>query len=142
MQYCRQIANSEFQAKAEQLILLRELIRDCLRQEGCEQDFIQRMVLAVNEAGMNIIQHAYNNRGIETFRVEVHTDGKELTFCLTDSAPTVDKSNIKSRDLDDIQPGGLGVHFINELMDRVDYLETPEEENGNILQMKKQIEYL
>ena len=142
MQTDRQIANGEFQAKAEQLILLRELVRDCLQQEGCEQDFIQRMVLAVNEAGMNIIQHAYNNQDTETYRVEVYTDGKELTFCLTDSAPTVDKNIIKSRDLGDIRPGGLGVHFINELMDRVDYLETPDKEYGNILQMKKQIEYL
>lgn len=142
MQYSRQIANCEFLAKAEQLILLRELVRDCLQQEDYEQDFIQRMVLAVNEAGMNIIQHAYNNRDTEIFRVEVYTDGKELTFCLTDYAPTVDKSIIKSRDLDDIRPGGLGVHFINELMDRVDYLETPEKQYGNILQMKKKIEYL
>ena len=142
MQNNRQIANSEFQAKAEQLILLRELVRDCLQQEDCTQDFIQRMVLAVNEAGMNIIQHAYNNRDTETFRVEVFTDGKELTFCLTDFAPTADKSTIKSRDLDDIRPGGLGVHFINELMDKVDYLETPDKKYGNILQMKKIIEYL
>ena len=142
MQNNRQIANSEFQAKAEQLILLRELVRDCLQQEDCTQDFIQRMVLAVNEAGMNIIQHAYNNRDTETFRVEVFTDGKELTFCLTDFAPTADKSTIKSRDLDDIRPGGLGVHFINELMDKVDYLETPDKKYGNILQMKKKIEYL
>ena len=142
MQYSRQIANSEFQAKAGQLTLLRKLVHDCLQQEGCEPDFIQRMVLAVNEAGMNIIQHAYNNRDTETYRVEVYTDGKELTFWLTDSAPTVDKNIIKSRDLDDIRPGGLGVHFIHELMDRVDYLETPDKEYGNILQMKKQIEYL
>ena len=142
MQQGRQIADSEFQAKADQLTLLRELIRDCLKKEGCGQDFIQRMVLAVNEAGMNIIQHAYNNQGEGIFRVTIYTDGKELTFCLTDFAPTVDKSNIKSRDLDDIRPGGLGVHFINELMDQVGYLETPKMENGNILQMKKQIEYL
>ena len=142
MQHGRQIADSEFQAKADQLTLLRELIRDCLKKEGCGQDFIQRMVLAVNEAGMNIIQHAYNMQGEGIFRVTIYTDGKELTFCLTDFAPTVDKNIIKSRDLDDIRPGGLGVHFINELMDQVGYLETPKMENGNILQMKKQIEYI
>jgi len=142
MQYGRQIADSEFQAKADQLTLLRELVRDCLKKEGCGQDFIQRMVLAVNEACMNIIQHAYNNQDEDIFRVTIYTDGKELTFCLTDFAPTVDKSKIISRDLDDIRPGGLGVHFINELMDQVGYLETPDMENGNILQMKKQIEYL
>ena len=43
--------------------------------------------------------------------------------------------------LDDIRPGGLGVHFIHELMDQVEFLQ-PSGETGNILQMKKQIEYL
>ena len=142
IQYGRQLADREYQAKADQLIVLRKLVRDCLEKEGCDQDFIQRMVLAVNEASMNIIQHAYADRDARTFRVEMYTDGKELTFCLTDFAPAVDKKIIKSRDLDDIRPGGLGVHFINELMDRVEYLETPKNNCGNILQMKKQIEYL
>ena len=142
MQYGRLLAEGEYQAKAEQLIVLRDLIRDCLEKEKCAQDFIQRMVLAVNEASMNIIQHAYANQNSGIFRVEIYTDGKELTFCLTDFAPIVDKKTIKSRNLDDIRPGGLGIHFINELMDRVEYLETPGKDCGNILQMTKQIETL
>ena len=140
-QYGRQLADCEFQAQAAQLILLRNFVRDCLQKEGYEQDFIRRMVLAVNEASMNIIQHAYANLDAGIFKIEIYTDGKDLTFCLTDFAPAVDKKDIKSRDLDDIRPGGLGVHFINELMDQVEYLETPEKNYGNILQMKKQIEY-
>ena len=141
-QYGRQLADCEYQATAAQLTPLRKLVRDCLEKEDYDRDFIQRMVLAVNEASMNIIQHAYTNQDTGIFKVEIYTDDKELTFRLTDFAPAVNKKSIKSRDLDDIRPGGLGVHFINELMDRVEYLETPENNYGNILQMKKQIEYL
>jgi anti-sigma regulatory factor (Ser/Thr protein kinase) len=141
-QYGRQLADCEYQATAAQLTPLRKLVRDCLEKEGYDRDFIQRMVLAVNEASMNIIQHAYKDPDTSIFKVEIYTDGKELTFHLTDFAPTVDKNTIKSRDLDDIRPGGLGVHFINELMDRVEYLEMSEKNYGNILQMKKKIEYL
>lgn len=141
-QSCRQLANCEYQAKAAQLTPLRKLVRDCLEKESYDRDFIQRMVLAVNEASMNIIQHAYANQDTGSFKVEIYTDGKELTFRLSDFAPAVDKNTLKSRDLEDIRPGGLGVHFINELMDRVEYLEMPEKNYGNILQMKKQIEYL
>ena len=100
------------------------------------------MVLAVDEACMNIIQHAYGNRETEIFRVEIFTNDKELTFCLTDFAPAVDEKSIKGRELDDIRPGGLGVHFINELMDQVEFLQARGENSGNILQMKKQIEYI
>ena len=139
-QYDRQLADCEFQAKAPQLTQLRNLVRDCLEKEGYDRDFIQRMVLAVNEASMNIIQHSYADQDTGIFRIEIYTDGKQLTFCLTDFAPTVDKKAIKSRDLNDIRPGGLGVHFMNELMDQIEYLETPEKDFGNTLQMKKQIE--
>lgn len=138
----RRLAAEEFQAKADQLKLLRQMVRDCLEKEGCEKEFIQRMVLAVNEASMNIIQHAYGNRETDIFRVEIFSDNKELTFYLTDFAPEVDKQSIKSRELDDIRPGGLGVHFINELMDQVEFLTRPGDHSGNVLQMKKQIEYL
>jgi anti-sigma regulatory factor (Ser/Thr protein kinase) len=33
----------------------------------------------------------------------------------------VDPATIRSRDLDDIRPGGLGVHIIHEVMDEVRY---------------------
>ena len=138
----RQLAAEEFQAKADQLKLLRQMVRDCLEKEGCEKGFVQRMVLAVNEACMNIIQHAYENRETEIFRVEIFIDNEVLTFCLTDFASSVDAKSIKGRELDDIRPGGLGVHFINELMDQVEFLQVPGENSGNILQMKKQIEYI
>lgn len=136
----RQLAAEEYQARADQLKLLRLMVRGCLEKEGCEKDFVQRMVLAVNEACMNIIQHAYGNRETEIFRVEIFIDDKELTFCLTDFAPTVEVESIKGRELDDIRPGGLGIHFIHELMDQVEFLQAPGENSGNILKMKKQIE--
>ena len=31
------------------------------------------------------------------------------------------RSSIKPRDLSDVRPGGLGVHFIREIMDQVVY---------------------
>lgn len=137
---CRRLAAEEYQAKADQLKSLRKMVRECLESEGCEKDFVQRMVLAVNEASMNIIQHAYGNRETDIFRVEIFSDNKELTFCLTDFAPEVDQQSIKSRELDDIRPGGLGVHFINELMDQVEFLRLSDDKAVNVLQMKKLIE--
>lgn len=140
-QNARQLANQVYRARADQLKELRQLVQNQLEKEGYENDFIQRMVLAVNEACANIIQHAYENANTNTerFRVEILTDGVELIFRLTDSAPTVDKNSIKPRDLDDIRPGGLGVHFIYEIMDDVRFLKAGEG-FGNIMQMTKRIE--
>ena len=38
---------------------------------------------------------------------------------IEDLASQVDPADIQSRDLDDIRPGGLGVHIIREVMDEV-----------------------
>ena len=45
---------------------------------------------------------------------------------------------MKPRDLDDVRPGGLGTHFMAEVMDRVEFL-TPPEGGGNLLRMVKRI---
>ena len=71
--------------------------------------------------------------------VEILNNGKELLFRITDFAEPIDRNCVKSRDLDDIRPGGLGVHLIHELMDDVRFLDYCGIA-GNILEMKKTIE--
>lgn len=139
MENFRQLVEQEFIAQAKYLKDLRQLVSDCLEQEGCDQEFIQRMVLAVNEGCMNIIQHGYSDCDDAKFTIEIYSNAQELMFLLTDNAPTIEKKNIRSRDLDDIRPGGLGVYFIHEIMDQVEYLENPKG-TGNVLQMKKRLE--
>ena len=135
----RYLADEKFCAQANQLKKLRDLVRDKLIQEGCEQVFIDRMVLAVNEACMNVIQHAYAGEDNGEFRVEILLECDVLTFRVTDSAPVVNKRQIKARNLDDIRPGGLGVYFIHEIMDQVEFLDEASG-LGNILQMKKRMD--
>ena len=139
MENFRLLVEQEFIAQAKYLKDLRQLVNDCLEHEGCTQEFIQRMVLAVNEGCMNIIQHGYGNCDDAKFTIEIYSNARELIFLLADNAPTIEKENIRSRDLDDIRPGGLGVYFIHEIMDQVEYLENPKG-TGNVLQMKKRLE--
>jgi anti-sigma regulatory factor (Ser/Thr protein kinase) len=140
-QNCKQLAVGEYFAKADQLKILRQMVRACLEREGCKKEFIQKIVLVVNEACMNIIQHAYALRETEVFKLEIRVAGKDLLIVLTDSAPTVDINDVQSRDLDDIRPGGLGVHIMSELMDSVEF-RGGDNGHGNILQLKKTIEYI
>jgi hypothetical protein len=55
---------------------------------------------------------------------------------LRDYARPVDTSTVRSRALDDVRPGGLGVHLIACLMDESGYLDAPMDV-GNLFQMKK-----
>ena len=44
-----------------------------------------------------------------------------MEIIVRDFGPQVDPASIHSRDLDDVRPGGLGVHIIRSIMRDVDY---------------------
>ena len=116
---------TRFLSSPDQLQNIRDTIREVLRENNCPAQFIDDFVLAVNEACANIL-------------LKIHQRQDEIRVRLTDFAEPVDKSACKSRQLDEIRPGGIGVHLMNELMDDVRFLET-KAVVGNILQMKKKI---
>ena len=90
------------------------------------------VTLAVDEAMTNIIRHAYRSqkdRPINVICRRVHVrsngDGKRragLEITLVDYGPAVDPTRLNARSLDEIKPGGLGLHFIRESMDVVSYM--------------------
>lgn len=83
---------------------------------------------AVDEALTNIMRHCYNGRTdqpIEVYCSRVHPPSSEradgLQILLCDQGPAVDPSKLRGRRLDEIKPGGLGLHFIRQSMDTVEY---------------------
>jgi serine/threonine-protein kinase RsbW len=71
---------------------------------------------AVDEALTNIMRHAYGGKGdrpIEMVCKYVSNRGGEgFEIVLTDEGSAVDPSKMRGRPLDEIKPGGLGLHFI------------------------------
>lgn len=141
------LLKSTFLAQSEQLREIRQCLQDTFETQDCPKSYADRWVLAINEACMNIIQHAYGADTNGEIIIEVWRSGHEWIFRLTDFAKPVDKTKVCARDLDDIRPGGLGVHFIQEVMDEVEFLDSGAVEKrtigkttGNILQMKSKID--
>jgi len=127
-----------FSSQTDQLKRMRDEVRSAAAGQGCQREDIESMVLAVNEACMNIIQHAYGPDTNGYIVLEILRNDDYLIFRLIDYAKPVDEYSIKSRPLDDIRPGGLGVHLINETMDTVAFVDCPGNA-GNVLEMKKRI---
>ncbi len=122
-------------AQAERLHALRGLVREQAIIHGFTPDAVDELVLAVNEACMNVIQHGY--RGVAgTLELAIRTDAGGIEFRIRDQAPAVSLEDWRPRDLDELRPGGLGVHFIRQIMDEISYLPPPEGP-GNWLRMKK-----
>ncbi len=127
-----------FCSKASRLKLMRSVINDAADIVGLNNEQADEVVLAVNEACMNVIQHSYLMNPDGQIEVEIAADKQALLFRIRDYAPAVDSASCCSRDLDEVRPGGLGVHFIQTLMDECGFLAQPEG-GGNLFQMKKYI---
>ncbi len=128
-----------FPSVAGELKSVREAVAGVLENEGCPASTRTDMVLAVDEACQNVIRHAYKGNAEGEIVLEIRRDGDDLIVLLRDFADTVDVKKIKPRDLEDIRPGGLGTHFIQEIMDEVDFAPPPGN-SGNLLTMKKRLE--
>lgn len=136
MDCSEQLVSLTFCSRASRLKLLRCVIRDAAELVGLDAEATDAVVLAVNEACMNIIQHAYEMDSNGRIDVSVMQEPNALVFQLRDYADRVDVSKVCSRDLDDVRPGGLGVHLIGSLMDECGFMDPPEG-GGNLFQMKK-----
>ncbi|NHZ69705.1 MAG: ATP-binding protein [Thermotogales bacterium] len=134
-----QLVTLTFCSRASRLKLLRCVVRDAADLIGLDEQATDAVVLAVNEACMNIIQHAYKMEPNGRIDVTLIREQGALVVQLHDYADKVDVEKVCSRDLDDVRPGGLGVHLIDCLMDEHGFKDPPGGV-GNLFQMKKYIE--
>lgn len=123
------------------LPVVRAAVEKMCEMLGFDSDMIGGIILSVDEALTNIIKHAYggdNNRDIEVQLTPLGGEKPEaLRISLIDSGIQADPEKIKSRNLDDVRPGGLGVHIMNQCMDVVRFEHRPE--GGTRLTMIKNI---
>lgn len=109
---------------------------------GFDSETVGQVVLSVDEALANVIKHAYLDDNDKPIEIELTppdaSSPRALKICLTDWGIHAEAEKIKSRDLNDVRPGGLGVHIITECMDQVDY--RPRSECGTKLTMVKNLQ--
>ena len=94
----------------------RSFLKKCDFDECC----IELLVLGLDEAFTNIIRHAYGHNG-KRVRLEMERLRDRVRFVLRDYGRTCDPKCIRSRALEDVRPGGVGVHIIREVFDYVKY---------------------
>jgi len=131
-----QLVSLTFCSRTSRLKLLRCVLRDAAEMVGLDEQATDAVVLAVNEACTNIIQHAYRMEPNGRIDVTLIQERGALLIQLRDYARKIDTEKVCSRDLDDVRPGGLGVHLIDSLMDECGFIDPPEGV-GNLFQMKK-----
>lgn len=102
----------------------------CAVEKLCELvelpgNVIGEIAVAVDEALGNIIRHAYAQTAGGPIHVSLSVRQvcrqPRLVIRLRDFGHPADPRRIRSRDLSQVRPGGLGVHIMKQCMDSVRY---------------------
>jgi anti-sigma regulatory factor (Ser/Thr protein kinase) len=85
----------------------------------------EQLALAVDEAATNVIEHAYAGAPDRVVELRYSTSGNELRIEVVDDGASVDPRAIPELDLEryasERRTGGLGMHLIGKIMDRVTF---------------------
>lgn len=140
-EFCKPGAEMTISADPANLGQVRTLLRQLAEKLDLPEDQSNGIILAVDEALTNIIRHGYGGPCDKPIRVQARCRAataerpEALEFVIRDFGRQVDPKTIKGRDLEDVRPGGLGVHIIRSVMDEVEY--TCPVEGGMQLRMLK-----
>jgi serine/threonine-protein kinase RsbW len=96
--------------------------------------------LCVNEALANVIRHAYaGHRGkpivITATEVREHAAITAVRVTIRDWGNGVNPQSLPPRPYDPLEPGGVGLICLQELLDEVTY--TPQQDGGMLMTMTK-----
>ncbi len=129
-------------SNARSLPVVRGAVEKMARLEGFGEMDAHALMLAIDEALANVIKHGYDGDPNQPITITLEpvrsADGRSgISVMVRDQGRQVDPETIRSRELTDIRPGGLGVHIIQSVMDEYDYSCPPD--GGMLLKMVKYI---
>jgi serine/threonine-protein kinase RsbW len=132
----------EVSSNPEILCVVRSAVMRLTEELGFPAEECRGLTRAVDEALANIIRHAYDGRPGQPIEllcrlVQVRTGNKQkagLEIVIVDHGAAADRKKLCGRSLDDVRPGGLGLHFIE---DAVDVMQYTSQARGNRLRLVK-----
>lgn len=119
----------EVTSDPQELPAVRDIIRSWTLKHGWSAEDTADIVLAIDEALTNVIRHGYDGQPGQKIKIAAHVlrdaggDGVEIH--IRDYGRQVPLDRICGRDLDDVRPGGLGVHIIRSIMASAEYSHAP-----------------
>lgn len=119
----------EVQAHTQNLAVVREFIHNCIDRSLLPQCDHNKVVLAVDEALANTIQHGYEDRDDGTVEILIVADASKFSVTIKDTGLSYDAAADSSKkegfDLSaHIKSGnkrGLGLFIMRRVMDEVRY---------------------
>jgi len=118
---------------------IRSLVRSWVDSWDVDVKTADEVVLAIDEACTNAIRHAYEGRCDGSLELTLHAAEEHLEFQVSDagvSCPSecTERRPLQPPEVDDLEPGGLGIQLIYKVFDEVDFCRG--ESGGNCVTMK------
>lgn len=129
-------------ASQDDMAEIRAFIEDAATEMGVTPDTVGELVLAVNEAIINILIHGYQDVPGEV-SIKLTQKGEDIEVRLVDSAPAFDPTSVPPPELnlplEQRSAGGLGVHMMRSFVDELSYQRTNGSHNELIMVIWKAI---
>ncbi len=108
------------------LELIRTFVVQLADRLGFDEDSVDQIELAVDEACTNVVKYAYQEVGRENkLDVTLEVEPKKLTVIISDFGVGFDPACIETPEmktyLSEFRSGGLGIYLMQTLMDEVSY---------------------
>ena len=116
----------DFPADVKVLVKISEIIAEAGRKAGFSDIEIGDIQLAVDEACTNTITHGLKSNPDEIFQLVIRWKPNQIDICIHETGEPFDPAKICVPDLnaplEDRPIGGLGIYFVNKLMDEVEFI--------------------
>ncbi len=117
-----------------------QFVEEIGEELGLDMELQMNLNLVMEEMVSNVIFYAYPEGKVEDIELVAESDGKELTFVLSDKGKEFDPT-LKDDADPDVNPmerdiGGMGIYIVKNIMNQVTYQRL---EGKNLLTMKKEI---
>jgi serine/threonine-protein kinase RsbW len=124
----------------EELEKVNQFVEEICEELGLDMELQMNLNLVLEEMVSNVIFYAYPKGTPEEIELAAESDGKELTFVLSDNGIEFDPTAKEDAD-PDVNPmerdiGGMGIYIVKNIMNKVTYQRL---EGKNLLTMQKKI---
>jgi serine/threonine-protein kinase RsbW len=126
--------NLNFPSDPRYLGVVRGAIERFASLVGFDEEECRWITLAVHEALTNVIRHAYQNQHDQPVQIRLSERDGGMEVLLVDHGKGVKQEQLAGRALEDVRPGGLGLHMIREIMDQTEY--SPLEGRNELMMFK------
>jgi anti-sigma regulatory factor (Ser/Thr protein kinase) len=108
-----------------QLAVVKDQVESFAKRENLSRDVVFAAKLALEELLTNTISYGYGDKSVQLIEIRLEVRGDQLIIRTVDNGQAFDPRTAKEPNtessLKDRAIGGLGIHLVKNLMDRVEY---------------------